>query len=124
MDNPQVQAALQAKYTMRGRDLPAAVTKEQCLDRLDMRDSLLKLDPGVSPGFGAMRNEHLRCLAEVWEPQDLALLEEFGLQYLNGNLPPFFYKVWGSVSTPPTIQEPEPRPREVETSWCQVLPDP
>jgi hypothetical protein len=36
MDNPQVQAALQAKYTMRGRDLPAAVTKEQCLDRLDM----------------------------------------------------------------------------------------
>ena len=104
MDNPQVQAALQAKYTMRGRDLPAAVTKEQCLDRLDMRDSLLKLDPGVSPGFGAMRNEHLRCLAEVWEPQDLALLEEFGLQYLNGNLPPFFYKVWGSVSTTPLFK--------------------
>ena len=84
MDDPQVLAALKAKYTIRGRDLPAAVTKGQCLDRLDMRESLLSLDPGVSPGFGGMRNEHLRCLAEVWEPQDLALLDEFGLRYLNG----------------------------------------
>ena len=78
MDDPQVQAALQAKYPRRGRDLPAAVTRTQCMDRLDMKDSLLKLDPGVSPGFGGLRNEHLRCLAETWEQQDMALLDSFG----------------------------------------------
>ena len=34
MDDPQVQAALQAKYTARGRDLPASVTRGQCVDRI------------------------------------------------------------------------------------------
>ena len=48
------------------------------MDMLDMKDSLLKLDPGVSPGFGGLRNEHLRCLAETWEQQDMALLDSFG----------------------------------------------
>ena len=29
----------------------------------------------------------------------MALLDSFGLRYVNGDLPPFFYKVWGSVAT-------------------------
>ena len=74
------------------------------MERLDMKDSLFKLDPGVSPGFGGLRNEHLRCLAEMWEQQDMALLDSFGLRYLNGDLPPFFYNVWGSVSTTPLFK--------------------
>ena len=61
MEDPQVQAALQAKYTARGRALPDSVTKGQCVDNLDLRDSLLQLDPGVSAGFGGLRNEHLKC---------------------------------------------------------------
>ena len=92
MEDPQVQAALQVKYTARGRDLPAIVNRGQCVDRLELKDAMLKLDTGVSPGFGGMRNEHLRCFAEFWKPRDMALLEGFGLRYLNG--------------------EPEPRPSE------------
>ena len=75
-----------------------------CWPRLDMKVSLLSLDPGISPGFGGLRNEHLRCLAETWEQQDMAVLDCFGLWYLNGDLPPFFYKVWGSVSTTPIFK--------------------
>jgi hypothetical protein len=124
MQDPQVQAALQAKYTVRGRELPPSVTKGQCVDNLDLRDSLLLLDPGVSPGFGGMRNEHLRCLAEQWEDRDLGLLESFSLRYLNGDLPPFFYKVWGSVSTTPLFKSREKdalRPLGVKFSLIRDL---
>ena len=118
MDDPQVHAALQAKYPRRGRDLPAAVTRTQCMESLDMKDSLLKLDPGVSPGFGGLRNEHLRCLAETWEQQDMALLDSFGLRYVNGDLPPFIYKVWGSGHHC-SVQK--WRQRHHQASWCQIF---
>ena len=62
------------KYTRRGRDLPASVTKGQAWITLDLKQSLLRLDPGVSPGFFGMRNEHQTCLAEVWGEKDLGLL--------------------------------------------------
>ena len=35
LDDPQVQAALQAKYPDRGRDLPTHVTKGQFMDKLE-----------------------------------------------------------------------------------------
>ena len=75
------------------------------MDRLEgLKDNLLGLDPGVAPGFGGLRNEHLRCLAEVWEEPQLWLLETLSLRYLNGELTPWFYKVWGSVSTFPLFK--------------------
>ena len=74
------------------------------MESLELKESLLALDPGVSPGFWGLRNEHLTCLAEVWEGDDMALLESFGVSYLNGELPPWFYKVWGSVSTTPLFK--------------------
>ena len=64
MNDPQVQAALQAKYTARGRDLPANGTRGQVMDRLDMLESLLKLDPRGISRVG-MRNEHLRCTTAI-----------------------------------------------------------
>ena len=59
-----IQAALQAKYTARGRDLPANGTRGQVMDRLDMLESLLKLDPRGISRVG-MRNEHLRCTTAI-----------------------------------------------------------
>ena len=52
-DDPAVQAALQAKYTERGRDLPSHVYKGECMDRLEgLKEDLQGLDVGVAPGFG------------------------------------------------------------------------
>ena len=105
LDDPQVQAALQAKYTERGRELPSHVFKGQCMDRMEgLKEDLLGLDQGVAPGFGGLRNEHLRCLGEVWEDDKIACLETFSLRYVNGDLSPWFYKVWGSVSTFPLFK--------------------
>ena len=105
LDDPQVQAALQAKYPARGRDLPTHVTKGQCMDKLDgLKEKLMALDPGVAPGFGGMRNEHLRCLAEVWEEDEMECLETFSLRYLNGDLPPWFFKVWALFQPSPYLR--------------------
>ena len=104
-DDPHVQAALQAKYTERGRDLPSHVYKGQCLDRLEgLKEDLIGLDIGVAPGFGGLRNEHLKCLGEVWDARKVVCLEAFSLRYVNGDLSPWFYKVWGSVSTFPLFK--------------------
>ena len=104
-DDPLVQAALQAKYTERGRDLPSHVYKGQCLDRLEgLKEDLIGLDIGVAPGFGGLRNEHLKCLGEVWDARKVVCLEAFSLRYVNGDLSPWFYKVWGSVSTFPPFK--------------------
>ena len=45
--------------------------------------------------------EYLTCLAEVWNPEQMAKLEDFGMRYLNGNLPMWWYKVWITVATAP-----------------------
>ena len=75
------------------------------MDKLDgLKEKLIALDPGVAPGFGGLRNEHLRCLAEVWEEDQIECLETFSLRYLNGDLKPWFFKVWGSVSTFPLFR--------------------
>ena len=52
-----------------------------------LRDSLLELQTGVSPGFGGLRNEHLRCFAETAEEEDMNFLETFSLKYSNGEFP-------------------------------------
>ena len=104
-EDPVIMAALQAKYTERGRDLPTHVYKGQCMDRMEgLKEDLLGLDVGVAPGFGGLRNEHLRCLGEVWDDSKFSGLETFSLRYVNGELAPWFYKVWGSVSTFPLFK--------------------
>ena len=123
MDDPVVRAALQSKYKPREKDLPATVTKGECLQALGgLRESLLELATGVSPGFGGLRNEHLRCFAEVGEQEDINLLESFSLKYLNGELPPWFSKVWNSVSTVPLYKPDDSvRPVGIKPSFIRDL---
>ena len=55
MEDPQVRAALQTKYRQRMKDLPRSVTKGECVQSLGgLRESLLELQTGVSPGFGGV----------------------------------------------------------------------
>ena len=123
MEDPAVRAALQSKYKERGRDLPASVTKGECLESIGgMRETILGLETGVSPGFGGLRNEHLRCLAEVGEDDDIDMLEAFSLKYLNGELPPWFNKVWNSVTTVPLFKpDGNIRPVGVKPSFIRTL---
>ena len=100
MEEPAVLEQMKAKYPDRGHPLPDAVTRGQCVDNLrGLRGVLLDLKAGVSPGTGGMRPEYLTCLAEVWGEEQMGLLEQFGLRYLTGMLPPWWYKVWLSLTT-------------------------
>ena len=91
MSDPRVKAQVQAKYPTRGRDLPARVTKGNSVENLKgLRDSLLKLEGGKSPGTGGLRAEFLIVLAEKMDEEQMELLESFGIRYLGGDLPPWF----------------------------------
>ena len=94
--------------------MPDTVTPGSCLERVpSLRDTLLNLQPGVSSGFGALRHEHLRCAAQHWEEREEDTLEQFALAYLNGKLPPWVYKIWGSVSSVPLFKTIEQSPSEM-----------
>ena len=98
-------AALRSKYLARRRLLPPSVSRGQCVDNLaGLRESMLSLESGVAPGTGGMRNEFLTTLAEVWSDEEMARMEEFGMKYLNGLLPPWFYRVWGTGTNVPLFK--------------------
>ena len=59
---------------------------------------------GKSPGTGGMRPEYLKVLAEEMTNEQFHLLESFGMKYLCGNLPPWFYEVWLTVMTVPLFK--------------------
>ena len=61
----------------------------------------MHLPTGVAPGTGGFHAEYLTSLAEVWEDGTMALLEEFCMMYLCGKLPPWWYRIWGTVTTVP-----------------------
>ena len=114
MGNPIVREAVRAKYPERSHPMPDSVLEGTCLERVpSLRDTLLKLPPGVSAGFGALRHEHLRCAAQHWEEGEEEELEQFALAYLNGKLPPWVFKVWGSVSSVPLYKTVEMDPYEI-----------
>ena len=64
----------------------------------------MELETGVSPGFGGLRNEHLRVLVELWGEKEMGMLETFSLKYLNSQIEPWFYKVLESVMTVPLFK--------------------
>ena len=64
-----------------------------------LREVLLGLQGGVSAGTGGLKPEYLTCLAEVWGDEQMGMLEQFGLRYLTGQLPLWWYKVWLSLTT-------------------------
>ena len=91
IEDPAILAMLQSKYPARGRPLPARVTRGQCVDSLaGLRESLMGLEPGVSPGTGGMKAEYLILIAKRMEDEEMELLEEFGVRYLRGDLPAWF----------------------------------
>ena len=92
MECPEVRDMVAAKYPERKMDLPAILPKDSPVDNLnDLKEALLSLGRGVSPGCGGLRPEFLTTLAEVMEPAQMTLLEDFGMRYLRG---PWFNTVW------------------------------
>ena len=59
-----------------------------------LRDSLLDLRKGGSPGLGGLRAEYLIMLAETLDDDKMSALESFRLRYLRGDLPLWFYTVF------------------------------
>ena len=89
-----------------------------------LKDALLNIGTGTSPGTGGMRPEFLTTLAEVMEEGDMTKLEDFSMLYLTGALPPWFYAVWGSVTTVPLFKTRERtslRPVGVMTPLVRTL---
>ena len=108
MKDEGVRAALSAKYPARGRPLPDTVRKDSPVSNLaGLKDSLLKLEKGVSPGSGGLRPEFLRTIAEVMDEQQMGLLQSFGMRYLDGLLPAWFYAVFPSCQTVPLLKDSE-----------------
>ena len=105
MEDAAVMAQVAAKYPPRGRPLPSRVPKGQPVEHLrGVRDSLKGLMPGSSPGCGGMRPEYLRVIGDHMEEEDMMLLEEFGMSYLQGDLPKWFYPLWLTVQTVPIFK--------------------
>ena len=125
MRDPGVLQQMEVKYPHRGHPLPSSVFRGQCVDNLrGLRQALLDLNPGVSPGTGGMRPEYLTCLAEVWREDQMNLLEQFGMRYLSGNLPPWWYKVWLSLTTVAlykTSEQKTVRPVGIEPCLARTL---
>jgi hypothetical protein len=100
MSDPDILNQMKQKYPDRGRPLPDSVSRGQCVDNLrGLSDVLLGLQGGSSAGTGGLRPEYLTCLAEVWGEEQMDMLEQFGMRYLNGQLPPWWFKVWKSLTT-------------------------
>ena len=73
IEDPAILTMLESKYPARGRPLPARVSRGQCIDSLaGLRESLLGLEPGVSPGTGGMRAEYLTTIAKRMEDEVLS----------------------------------------------------
>ena len=74
-----------------------------------LREDLLSLEPGTSPGSGGCRPEYLVALGERMEDREIERLEAFSLAYTAGSLPPWFYRLWLSLSTVPIYKKAEQR---------------
>ena len=83
------------KYPLRWEGLKERVKLGNPINNLNsLRDSLLDLKKGGSPGSGGLRAEYLITLAETLDDDKMSALESFGLRYLRGDLPQWFYTVF------------------------------
>ena len=102
--DPVSKAALQAKYPLRGRNMPEQVTKGLAVDSMmPLKEAFLTLKGGVAPGTGQLRSEFLVALAEVWEEGENAnaweLVDNFAMRHIQGKFPPWYYKACMTVET-------------------------
>ena len=111
MGDPEVRAAMKAKNPPRRYDMPTSVYAGTCMESMPgLREALLSLEPGVSAGFGSLRNEYLRCAGQAWDARELNIFEEFSLKYLNVRFfkeNAWFHKIWSSVLTLPLFKTAE-----------------
>ena len=86
--DPAIKEQIRQKYPERGRVCPPRVEKRQCVEGLGgLRDDLSNLERGVAPGCGGLRNEFLTVLGLKMNQEQMQLMEQFGVKYLNGDLP-------------------------------------
>ena len=105
MSDPLVREQMARKYPARVRELPDEVPLGQAVPHLrGLREGLKGLGRRRAPGSGGLRAEFLKVLGESLEAQQMALLEDWVMRYLQGDLPPWFYKVWLSVGLCPSIR--------------------
>ena len=100
--DPHIIQQLTAKHPPRGQEIQLSVVKKRPVEHLrGLRTALesLKMKKGSSPGAGGCRGEFLITLAEVLVPDRMQLLEDFCLQYLQAELPPWFYRVFLTTRT-------------------------
>ena len=96
LEDPAVWAQVEAKYPNRKIPLPTDIPMVSPVDNLSgLRDALLALRKGISPGAGGLRPEFLKT--EVLEPGQMLLLERFSMRHLRGELPAWWYTVWPTV---------------------------
>ena len=70
--DPAVKAELQEKFLPRRHDLPDSVKKMKPIESFrGLRQSLLSLEPGKSPGSGGMRPEYLVALGDRLEQAEV-----------------------------------------------------
>ena len=97
-----------SKYPARARELPDQVPMGQAVHNLrGLREAMKGLRRRTAPGSGALRPEFLVVLGEKLEAHHMSLLEDWGMRYLQGELPPWFSKVWLSVETVPLYKTEE-----------------
>ena len=75
--------------------MPEELPRSSPIEHLrGLRETLLGLDKTTSPGTGGLRPEFLVTMAELMDANQMAQLEDFGLRYVRGDLPHWFYAVW------------------------------
>ena len=85
LDEPGVKEQVAAKYPVRKKVIPFNIPRGSPIDNLGgLRENLLGLIKGSSPGTGALRPEFLKTLAGSLNPGQRSLLEDFGMRHLRG----------------------------------------
>ena len=122
--SPEVLQQLRVKFPTRNDPLPAAVLKLAPIDSFSqLRETLLSLEPGTSPGSGGCRPEYLVALGEKMEDREIERLEAFILAYTAGSLQAWFYRLWLSLSTVQiykTAEQRDVRPLGIRNSLVRV----
>jgi hypothetical protein len=93
--SPEVREALRSKFPARERPI-----KGQVVDNLGgLREALVGLELGSAPGVGGLWPEFLVTLRRVMGEEDMGMLEEHSMSFLNRAYPAWVYKAEGAINT-------------------------
>ena len=98
INDPVIRQQLEAKYPERGR--PESVVRGEALHSMSgLRDEMTSLVSGKAPGCGGLRPEYLLMIGRLMSQEGMQRLEELGMMYIWGELPPWYYVCALSVQT-------------------------